>query len=88
MKKLANFGEKKWEPVIEMATRAYNVSFHRAINTSPYKLKYGEEPILEIASGDKVEISKAELMEQRDTHFENYKRGISKGKNTHLITLK
>jgi hypothetical protein len=83
LKKLTNFGEENWTTKLKRANLAYNISFHRAINTSPYILKYGKLPELEIDKefnqSEKL-VSKTDLLAQRDIHFEKYaKTAIEKG---------
>lgn len=48
LKKLTDFGRTSIERQLENATYALNISFNRAINTSPYVLKYGKQPNIEI----------------------------------------
>ena len=84
LRKITNFGKTSWPNQLENATWAYNISFHRAINTSPYTLKFGASPHLKInGMQDRIhEYSKATLITQRDNHFENYKKAIIKGKRS------
>jgi len=83
LKRLSNFGEKSWQFYLPLATRAYNISFNRAVNTSPYILKFGKDPLIvtdrEIQTD---EYSLSDLMQKRDQNFEVYKKGIIKGKKT------
>lgn len=48
IKKLSDFGRLEWTNVVEKATFAVNISFNRAIGTSPIIMKDGKHPILEI----------------------------------------
>lgn len=48
IKKLSNFGKTDWDNVLEPATKAYNVSFHRAIGCSPYEFLHGKIPLFSI----------------------------------------
>lgn len=84
LKKITDFGREKWDNKIENATFAYNISFHRAINTSPYVLKYGKIPKLWDSAEMQNPISLlTERLIQRDKHFENYaKNSIEKGTKT------
>jgi hypothetical protein len=83
LKKLSNFGKMEWEDLLESATFAYNISFNRAINTSPYILKYGKEPKIDHNQhAVEQEFARDELMRLRDRHFEKYKKSIIKGKKT------
>jgi hypothetical protein len=83
LKRLTNFNSNLWPKYLEAATFAYNISFHRAINTSPYKIKWGKDPTLKLKlEENQEELDKAELMKRRDVHFETYKKAIEKGKRT------
>lgn len=83
LKWLSNFGEKSWQLYLVLATRAYNISFNRAVNTYPYILKFGKDLLIvtdrEIQTD---EYSLFDLMQKRDQNFEVYKKGIIKGKKT------
>lgn len=48
LRKLTNFGRIKWSSILEKATLAMNLSFNRSIGTSPYLLKHGSLPVLEV----------------------------------------
>jgi hypothetical protein len=74
LKKLTNYGENDWRRFLNQATFAYNISLHRAINTSPYILKYGNEPIIIIKKNRK-----------KQSHLQNY---IVIGTSTLKITRK
>ena len=79
---MTDFGKKSWESQLIAATRAYNICFHRAINTSPFILKFGKEAKISILARTDKEYSIAELMQERDRKFETYKQCIEKGKKT------
>ena len=84
LKKLSNFGETSWTAKLPKAVWAYNISMHRAINTSPYILKYGKVPELQIdkeLNQPEITIPKSETQEKRDRHFQKYaEKSIEKGK--------
>lgn len=89
LKKLTSFGTTDWGEELEKATFAYNISFHRAINTSPFILKYGKRPTLNTEDFPETEeLARDELMKQREDHFERYKKCIEKGKRTVPYNLK
>ena len=46
LKRLTNYGEKSWENQLNSAVYAYNISFHRALNTSPYVIKFAKTPTI------------------------------------------
>lgn len=48
IRKLSEFGDLDWLLQVEKARRAYNLSYNRAIGTSPVSLKYGKMPLLDI----------------------------------------
>ncbi|KAI5152581.1 hypothetical protein ENBRE01_2934, partial [Enteropsectra breve] len=79
---LTNFGRLPWAKFLEKATEAYNISYHRAINTSPFMLKYGKTPQISIGGKEvlSTEYSKSQLNNMRDTHFKHYQKAIQKGK--------
>lgn len=81
LKKVTDFGKLSWPGHLEKATQAYNISYHRGINTSPYILKYGRTPKLEIAGKviESKELSKPELIEMKEEHFKHYQESIKKG---------
>lgn len=84
LKKLCNFGEKSWEKEVEKAAFGTNISFNRAINTSPYMLKYGKISMLpiDIVYGCKEKTYPREkLFQKRNELFDEYaERNIQKGK--------
>ena len=81
LKKLTDFGRLSWPEYLQKATEAYNISFHRAINTSPFILKYGKSPKIQIDGKelDSREYSKPQVMNMRDEHFKKYQTSIQKG---------
>jgi hypothetical protein len=44
LKKLCNFYSENWSSMLQMAVQACNLSYSRAINTTPYHAFYGKEP--------------------------------------------
>lgn len=84
LKKLNNYNVENWEQIVGEAAHAVNISFNRAIGTSPYLLKYGRHPYPKIDEELKLKElsrSKHELMENRDRLFEAYAdKNIVKGK--------
>ena len=91
LKKNTDFGSKSWERQLDASVYAYNISFHRALNTSPYILKFGKNPIIHIDDkfkNEEIIFSKSKLIEERDNHFEKYKSAIEKGKKTVNYDLK
>lgn len=84
IRKLSNFGMKDWKQIVKNATHAYNISFHRAIDTSPMLIKYGLIPdfpvdVIKKKAGWKVSLDV--LRKKRDVKFGEYaKNNIQKGK--------
>lgn len=42
LKKLNNYLDKEWEERVEQATLTYNISYNRAIRTSPFNFNNGK----------------------------------------------
>lgn len=85
LKKLTNFGEKDWRKLLEKATLAVNLSYNRAISTSPYIFKNCKQLDLEIDREKQKSsqlFTKEDLIRKRDLNFEKYSREIQKGKLT------
>lgn len=84
LKKINNFSPENWENKIEKATRAINLSYNRAIKTSPFEFKFGRLPSLpiDIKFGRKeIKRSIQNLQNIRDQHFQEYsEKNIQKGK--------
>ncbi|KAM0677906.1 hypothetical protein BDAP_001585 [Binucleata daphniae] len=63
---------------------AVNVSYHRALRTSPYVFKYGKEPIFEIDKKHNIQAKNYSLLElehAKKQNWEDYaKNNIEKGK--------
>jgi hypothetical protein len=85
LKKLCGFGKVNWTSMVEKATLAVNLAYHRALGTSPYMLKYGATFITEF---DKTlgimsrKVDKENLLEKKRLVFNKYKKQIVKGKIT------
>lgn len=90
IKKLTNFGRYTWTTKLSQAVFAYNISLHRAINTSPYILKYGAQPDMSMGKelGQSIPtVPRTEIQSRRDKHFKKYaEKAIQKGKNILNIT--
>ncbi|KAM0681158.1 hypothetical protein COBT_004132, partial [Conglomerata obtusa] len=86
LQKLCNFEQDKWEVYLEKATFATNISFHRALQTSPYIFKHGKTPELPLDAYQNVkqiEFEREKLIHRRNLHFKKYgKIDIEKGKIT------
>lgn len=77
LKRQTNYGEKNWKPWVERATLAYNLSYNRAIGTSPYIFKNGSQKIFEIDKKLGVKpknYSKQVLIQRRDENFKKYEK--------------
>ena len=86
IKTLSVFGEKPWEHAVSKAARGMNLSYSRAIGTSPYLARFGREPILkidsELGSSGGVEYSTKEIAEQIQKHRLKYAKEVEKGTRT------
>ena len=91
LKKLTNFGTEPWENKLQQAVYAYNISFHRAINTSPYILKLGKVPLIDVdqqLEQQEIIVPKTEATAARDSHLSSYNKAIQKGKRVVKYNLK
>ncbi|KAF9748547.1 Retrovirus-related Pol polyprotein from transposon, partial [Nosema granulosis] len=82
IKKLTEFGRLSWKKAVEKATFAINISFNRAIGTSPYILRWAKAPLFEIDKEFGVHTRRFQrdtLINKRNKNFEKYKSGIEKG---------
>lgn len=82
LRKLTNFGRIKWSSILEKATLAMNLSFNRSIGTSPYLLKHGSLPVLEVDKEFGISNKKIPmdiLIQKRNRNFHRYKSSIVKG---------
>ncbi|MGL5707185.1 MAG: reverse transcriptase domain-containing protein, partial [Aeromonas sp.] len=84
LRKLCNYDIEQWEGKLKDAVFATNISFHRALGTSPYVFKFGKHPTLEIDKKFNIKEVKKDtrsLRQKRDEKFPNYaKQNIEKGK--------
>ncbi|KAM0685498.1 hypothetical protein COBT_003292 [Conglomerata obtusa] len=84
LQKLSKFGISDWKKHLFDAKKAYNISFNRAIGTSPWMMKYGMLPDLKIDHIYGRLLIKTDirnLCETRNKRFVNYaKKDIVKGK--------
>ena len=84
--KLSNFRSKNWDLCLSKATFGCNISFHRAISTSPFLFTRGlspQFPVDDLTGASPVRKSKEFLARVRDKSFKKYaKRYIEKGKVT------
>ncbi|KAF9756187.1 Retrovirus-related Pol polyprotein from transposon, partial [Nosema granulosis] len=82
LRRMSDFGRERWIPLVEKATMAYNLSFNRAIGTSPYIFKNGAQMEFQIDKkyGRKAKTySKQDLIDKRNECFGKYNKDISKG---------
>ena len=84
IKKLTKFGSESIKEALENATLAINISFNRAIQTSPYIFRYGKTPIFEIDKDLNIQekiIPVQKSIEKKNLKFNEYaKKNIEKGK--------
>lgn len=84
LKRLSNIFNRNWESYLNEATYAVNISYNRAIRTSPMIIKYGTIPDLEIDTKLNVTSQTEPILEVRDLRDRNFSRyaekGIQKGK--------
>ncbi|KAF9749470.1 Gag-Pol polyprotein, partial [Nosema granulosis] len=83
LRRITDFGRREWSPQLAKATLAYNLSFNRAIKTSPYIFKYGtqKELCIDATLGRRPKShSKQDLIDERNRNMERYKESIIKGK--------
>lgn len=84
LRKIANYKRKNLKRNLELATYATNISFNRAIGTSPFVLKSGKEPVMEIDRryGKTTGIIPAtQRWSERDKNWKKYaNKAIEKGK--------
>jgi hypothetical protein len=82
IKKLTNFGESSWKNAVSKATLAVNISFNRAIGTSPHILVWAKSPELNVDlefGRQPIRFKRSDLSREREIHFEKYKKSIVKG---------
>lgn len=84
VRKLANFDMEKWEKYLEKAVLALNISYHKALRTSPYRFRYGKSFAFQTDQEFKtkqIELEKGEMIAERDRKFRKYAEDkIEKGK--------
>ncbi|KAF9761100.1 Retrovirus-related Pol polyprotein from transposon [Nosema granulosis] len=83
IKKLSEYGSKNIRRCVEEATLAVNLSFNRAIGTSPFIFRKGRLPELPIdiqLGQPRINVSRKKIMNKRKTVFLKYKHQIEKGK--------
>lgn len=82
--KICNFNEDTWEHNLSRAVYASNISFNRAISTSPYALKHGQQPQLKVDIKYGLPIKHEgiqKLINKRDSNYLKYAtKSIVKGK--------
>lgn len=85
LRKLSEFGVLPWEPLLDKAVYAYNISYHRALGTSPYILKTGQTPDFSIDKKFNIEVKKknlVKLLQDRNLRWEKYSKQIEKGESS------
>ncbi|KAF9761554.1 Gag-Pol polyprotein [Nosema granulosis] len=83
IRKVSDFGSRKWETVVAQATHAVNISYNRSIGTSPFILKYGKLPDLPIDTKlgfDTSRVNHRTILNNVLKRRESYERDITKGK--------
>ncbi|KAF9756157.1 hypothetical protein NGRA_3310 [Nosema granulosis] len=83
LKKLSEFGKKRWRDYVRDATLAVNLSFNRAIGTSPFIFEKGRLPELEVdkeLGQRRILVSKSISENRKKVIFRKYKDEIIKGK--------
>ncbi|KAF9762429.1 Retrovirus-related Pol polyprotein from transposon [Nosema granulosis] len=83
VKKMCEYGKTSWEKVVPAATWAVNISYNRAIGTSPYAMVFGRLPELSVDEkfGKRtVTVNKDDLLRRRSKIIEKYRSSIMKGK--------
>lgn len=92
LRKLTNFGMISWVRKLKAATFAVNISFNRSIGTSPYFLKFGRQPQIDIDVDFDVEPKQHEMsyiIKERNAAWNSYKKkNIEKGKKIVKYNLK
>ncbi|KAF9763066.1 hypothetical protein NGRA_1534 [Nosema granulosis] len=82
IKKITDFGRISWIEALERAVLAMNLSFYRAIGTSPYILRFGTSYMTQVDSEFASQVDQAtknERLAKRDKIFCKYKKSIVKG---------
>ncbi|MGL5707245.1 MAG: reverse transcriptase domain-containing protein [Aeromonas sp.] len=83
IRRMSKFGETNWMNTLKQATLAMNMSFNRAIGTSPYVFKYMKYPMLPIDKklgvSEKI-IEKQILNDERDRIHTKYSKEFTTGR--------
>lgn len=64
IRKISEFGSKSWVNCVEKAVFGCNISFNRAIGTSPYIARFGRQPGLEIDKAYNLDEMKPRCIEK------------------------
>lgn len=92
LRKISNFDTENWEENLAKAVLATNISFHKAIGTSPYRLKYGKSYNVDIDSKYNLPETNypiQNLIENRNKNFAKYaKKEIEKGQKSYTAQFK
>lgn len=75
---LSQFGKLSWERATAEAVKAMNISFNRAIGTSPYIAVFGEEPTLQIDAKFTHKVPKPILISKIHNEIKQYRVGYYK----------
>lgn len=92
LKKLCDYEGKNIPNMLKKATLAVNISFNRAIGTSPYLIQFGRIPEFKFEESLKIEGKKefdiAKVRMKRDKVWEKYEKNLIKGERTIVNDLK
>ncbi|KAF9762051.1 Retrovirus-related Pol polyprotein from transposon 17.6 [Nosema granulosis] len=91
LKKLTNYGEINWTKQVEAATLAVNLSFNRAIGNSPFVLKHGRLPELNVDKDlfqPRIWLSKEEIYGKKRKYLGDTDNKSLKAKSQRPRTLK
>ncbi|KAF9762095.1 Gag-Pol polyprotein, partial [Nosema granulosis] len=83
VKKLTEFGAKRWCEYVAASTLAVNMSYNRAIGTSPFVVKKGRLPELDIDKEllqPRIFVSFKQSQDRKKTIMKKYRQQIIKGK--------
>ncbi|KRH91829.1 putative transposable element, partial [Pseudoloma neurophilia] len=83
LRKLAGFNKSKWREYVQMATLSINLSFHRALGTSPFIWKEERQPELPFERKMNIQrifVNKEEMIQKRQKIWQKYQKDIVKGK--------
>ncbi|KAF9762243.1 Gag-Pol polyprotein [Nosema granulosis] len=85
LRRITDFGRLSWCSLLPRATLAYNLSFNRAIGTSPFIFKHGvqkEIGVDKILGGLPRRHSMQDIIDHRNRNFETYEKSMVKGKRS------